>query len=197
MIGQEEQKLVGRDTCLIDLPNEIWKPIPNYEDRYMVSNIGRVKAIFRVVPYNKDKKRTSYRSERVMKQKTRSEYCVISLLKEKKRAWPPVHRLVLIAFVGMVEGKNQVNHKNGNKYDNRLENLEWCNGKENIQHAIRTGLKPDIAGEKHFKAQLTENDVLRIRSLRNIVIYKDLAKEYNVGFSCIDKIMGRRTWKNI
>lgn len=62
-----------------------------------------------------------------------------------------IHRLVAENFIKKIEGKNFVNHKNGNKLDNRVDNLEWVTPKENVQHAIKTGLMQDI----------------RIRSLNN------------------------------
>ena len=77
---------------------------------------------------------------------------VLSNGKEMKSSY--VHRIVCEAF--LLKTGNQVNHKNGVRHDNRLENLEWCNGSENMLHASRTGLLP--SGERHCKSYLTSED---------------------------------------
>ena len=70
-------------------------------------------------------------------------YCVVTLCKDGKKTGKNfrVHRLVAIAFISNLEDKPVVNHKNGMKADNRLENLEWCTVQENTIHAIQSGLK--------------------------------------------------------
>jgi hypothetical protein len=93
-----------------------------------------------------------------------SWYEIVTLCKDKKRATKTVHRIIMTAIYW--ESELYVNHKNGIKHDNRIENIEWCTAKENIQHAIKNGLlKPNtdkIAKEKR-KA------VLQIDILWNII----------------------------
>jgi len=112
------------------LDNEIWKLIPYYGGKYSVSNKGRV------MSFNKNKNGI------LMKQSVSWSYYTVELSNKK---WC-VHKLVLIAFVPNPNNKPQGNHLNGNKLDNRLENLEWCTPKENNQHAWRTGLNKPSYG---------------------------------------------------
>lgn len=121
---------------------EIWKDIPDYEGLYMVSNLGRVKSLPK-----------HYHNEIILKNKnTKDGYFETALRKNNKTKWIRTHRLVAIAFIPNLENKEQVNHKDGNKRNNNVNNLEWCTLQENKEHAIRTGLQ-DFVGEKNPKAK--------------------------------------------
>ena len=121
---------------------EIWKDIKGYEDYYQVSNLGRVRRKDSYV--NTGIKHSDKRFVKgfVLKQnKKRNGYLTVDLSKEHKVKTVSIHRLVAIAFVDNPENKEQVNHKNGNKTDNRVENLEWVTSSENRLHAFRTNLQ--------------------------------------------------------
>lgn len=122
--------------------NEIWKPIVNFEGLYEVSNLGRVKALKRKKNCNRG---WGWIKEHIMKQTTaNSEYYRVPLTnKEHIKKYYLVHRLVAEAFIDNPEQKPCVNHINGNKLDNSINNLEWCTYQENINHAISTGLNPN------------------------------------------------------
>ena len=106
---------------------EIWKDIQGYEGIYQVSNLGRVKSIERVT------KEGNHRSEKQMKlQKTKRGYLTVILTKDGNQKLHYVHRLVGIAFIPNPTGKEQINHINEQKEDNRVENLEWSTAKENM-----------------------------------------------------------------
>lgn len=103
---------------------EYWKPVVGFEDRYEVSSHGRVR--------NK--------SGKILKQHKRSNYLFIALHKGKAARSVDVHRLVAEHFCpGRTEERNEVNHKNLNKLDNRAENLEWVSRVENVRHAFNGG----------------------------------------------------------
>lgn len=104
-----------------------------------------------------------------------------------------VHRLVLENFKP-VEGmeKLQVNHKDGDKTNNHLSNLEWTTCKENIQHAIQKGLRADINGA----AKLTSEQVIEIyRRARNGERNIDLAKEFHINPDQVGRIKNKKSWK--
>lgn len=120
-----------------------------------------------------------------------------------------VHRLVAIAFIENPNNFPQVNHLDGNKTNNKIENLEWCTASENQLHAIKIGLriknpwnKENInraaRGSRHGNASLTEKDVLEIRSLRSSGISpQKLAEKYGVRRCAIWMIVTKKYWTHI
>lgn len=131
---------------------EIWKPIRGYEGLYEVSNTGKVKSLARTVEtYNgwtrsfKERILTLH-SSKITKRHPKPMYHV-ELWKENKRKTFMIHRLVAQAFIPNPKGKPEVNHKDGDRNNNHISNLEWCTSSENSYHAYRTGL----AKPKHAK----------------------------------------------
>ncbi len=165
---------------------EIWAKIKNYP-AYEVSTLGKIK---RVIPDYMGRvgllHPVTYKGE--------NGYKRIMLYPDRKIFF--VHRLVAEAFVG--KSSKQINHKNGIKDDNRLENLEWCTAKENTAHADKMGLR-NVRGSKNSTSKLKEEQVLKIRrtySFRNNT-QKMLAKKYGVCLSTIAQIIRRKIWKHI
>lgn len=114
--------------------DEIWKDIKGYENQYQISNLGNIRALSR-----------KGQRKGVERMKTRISnwgYPIISIWKNNKQKTFSVHRLVAETFIANPNNKAEVNHKNGIKTDNRVENLEWVTREENIQHAYNTGLNP-------------------------------------------------------
>lgn len=114
---------------------EMWKPIKNYEGLYEISNFGNVKSLERIC---KTEKGTRIVPEKMLSaSKDSSGYLYVPLSVNGTHKNYFVHRLVLEAFESNTERKKQVNHKNGNKLNNCLDNLEWCTAKENINHKYK------------------------------------------------------------
>lgn len=123
---------------------------------------------------------------------------VVMTSTDGKRHRYSVHRLVMENF-NPVENMSQlqVNHKDGNKRNNNLDNLEWCTNYENTLHAIRTGLR-DNNGEKNPSARLTTQDVLNIVSLfKQNYTCAAIARQYHVHATTIEKIKKRQTWTSV
>lgn len=107
-----------------------------------------------------------------------------------------VHRVVAEHFIPNPENKPQVNHINGIKADNRIENLEWCTAKENVQHSML--LKTYLLGTQRFNAKLNNNDVADIRRLHTEgVAGNKIARIYNVTPGTIRAAVNRKTWKHV
>lgn len=116
---------------------EVWKDVVGYEGLYQVSNLGRIKSL----PKRKGKGNGYIKGEEVLTARVENYgYARVVLSKDGTKKKYQVHRLVAEAFVPNPDNKNQVNHINCNKADNRAVNLEWCSGSENTIHAYRNGL---------------------------------------------------------
>ena len=111
-----------------DLENEVWKPIEGYE--YMVSNLGRVKSLERIDCHNQ------HRKEKILKPyKNTNGYLQVCLCKDGKRKKYLVHMLVVNAFLPNINNLEDINHKDENKTNNRLSNLEWMTHRDNKRYS--------------------------------------------------------------
>lgn len=174
----------------------IWKDVPSYEGYYQVSSCGLIKSISRVVKYREN--HSGLRKERILKLNvTKSGYVHAVICIDKVNKTVKVHRLVALAFIPNPENKPCVNHINGIKTDNRVENLEWCTYAENTQHAFKTKLKSGVKGEESHLSKLKTEDIMKIRLLYSEGCHSqnELGKMFNVSQSQIARIINNINWK--
>jgi len=173
---------------------EVWKDIPGYDGICQVSDYGNVRSLDREVMKLGFTKRIKGIPRKQYKDK--AGYMIVALQKENKsRNWR-VHRLVAFAFFGESIGDRIcVNHRNGKKADNRVENLEWCSYGDNNRHSYDVLNRATIKGESHGQSKLTGKQVLYIRKSKNSP--NTLAKKFNVTASTISSVLNRKTWKHI
>lgn len=133
-----------------------WKPIPGYEHLYQVSDTGLVKSM--------GGRRGGYKNERELRPKVMTDGYIYYRLHhtDKKQRYMPAHRAVALAFIPNPENKTQVNHKDFNKQNNHISNLEWVTPKENIAHSMAHGVhKPPRMNVKVSEAFEGPNSSLR------------------------------------
>lgn len=107
-----------------------------------------------------------------------------------------VHQLVLLAFGEKPSGATMINHKDGNKTNNSIENLEWCDNSKNMKHAYRTGLIGSREGENAGNVKLKESDVLLIRErIKQGISDLEIGKEFGVTGANVYRIRKGLTWK--
>lgn len=170
---------------------EVWAPVPGYEGRYDVSADGqvmRVKNVHGATPGRLISQHVDARG-----------YHRVTLLGGRRGTAKSffIHRLVAAAFLGPIPEGLQVNHKDGDKSNNALHNLEYVSAKQNIHHAERMGLRPKLRGEDHPAARLTEGDVLRIRGLAGSMRQRDIAACYGISESHTHRIINRLVWRHL
>ena len=129
--------------------SNMWKPIKNFEDLYLVNEKGDVYSIA---------------TDRILKHAVKRDgYHQVTLARNGKLTYCSVHRIVAHAFIQKVEGKNCINHKDGNKDNNCSDNLEWCTYQENVRHSI------DVLGNHKIPVNQYTKDGTFIRTWDSIL----------------------------
>lgn len=171
--------------------SEIWKPIPSCLEMYEASTLGHIRSVARVT--------RNHHAKILKPRKMQSRYLRVNLSIKGLHLTRNVHSLVSEAFLGIRNPSMQTNHKNGKKYDNRIENLEYVTASENAIHARRVLGLCNEDGEKNPAARLNEKQVIEIRHLYKPrkMTYAKIAKIFMVNLNTIGHIVRRETWKHI
>lgn len=184
------------------MENEVWKDVIDYEGIYQVSNTAKIRSIDRLCYVeNHGKTRCSVTQKRkgriiIPYRSKRTGYYMVVLSKNGVHKTKNIHRLMAVAHIPNPENKPQVNHKDGNKVNNKIENLEWVTHKENIIHAFENKLVKGSVGEGSHLSKLKKEDVLIIRDmLSKGVSMGVIARKYLVSRSSIFSIKHNESWK--
>lgn len=174
-------------------------PIPEFENLYFITRSGKI--------WSPPKKwKVGFGSDRfhngkfLRLQKDTSGYHIICLVKDKKKIMRKVGRLVAKTFIPNPENKPQINHKNGIKTDDGVENLEWCTGKENIRHAWKTGLSKTHYATLNNSLRSTRKlsfyqaQSIRKEKQKTKISNSELASKYKVSKAIIGNIVNNKTY---
>lgn len=161
---------------------ELWKPLLEYKG-IEVSSIGRIK-----------KAANKRRKERILTEfpKDRDGYCRCSVQK-LDGTWTsqPVHRLVAKAFIENPENKSSVNHIDGNRTNNRVENLEWVTPRENVIHSFKYGERR-ACKQIPKRTILTDFQISQIDTLRSLYSVNQMAKLFNIEYQSLKNIIHKK-----
>ncbi len=168
---------------------EVWRHVKGFEEFYQISNLGRVRSVSRVVLRKNGRK---YRVRgKILTATPLNKYAGVSLSRKGSVKNVYVHHIVMEAFIGDCPENMEINHKDGNKMNGKIDNLEYISHKKNVEHAFSTCLS--TKGSDRSDSKLTEMNVRRIRELRGIETGRALARKYSVSESLISHIqLGKR-----
>ena len=179
---------------------EKWKEIENSKN-YAISNLGRIKRTshYKIHNINKTFFKTKDKLLKPSNNNAKKYWRICIFYNDDTKTYCSVHRLVANAFIANPYNLPQVNHIDGDKNNNHVDNLEWCTGFENMQHRINVlNIKPWKKGEDCGFSKLTQEQVLLIPELlKNNITKKAISKIFNVVPSTITEITSGRSWKHL
>lgn len=174
--------------------SETWRPIPGTDGLYSASSGGRVRS--EPLAGAKGRRRGRVLTPRV----DRKGYLVFRVCLQAGVQWTTrVHQVIAAAFIGPRLDGMQVNHKDGDKKNNRPENLEYVTCGENIRHCWNNGLHgvAHCQGEANNKAKLTADDVRAIRAIHPAKSLMELSQMFGVTKQAVWHIVHRKTWAHV
>lgn len=165
---------------------EIWKDIENFKGLYQVSNFGKVKSFHKTNLGNILKAYDNGRG-----------YLFVHLCKDGKRKYGYIHKLVAKAFLKNPKKHTVVNQVDGNRKNNKENNLEWCTQKQNMEHASRNNLI--LKGERCHKSKLKNKDVVKIRKMykEQKITHRELGKMFKICPTVVSRIINKKIWKHL
>lgn len=184
---EEVPAVTDQQFTLEELETEEWRPVPERPVDYSVSSLGRVR---------RDTSRTCAKAGRLLKLSLRDGKYLRACI---GRLSCNVHRLVAAAFLGDCPSGHQVNHKDGNKTNNRLSNLEYVTPSENVRHARRLLGNWARRGSEHGIAKLTEAQIPVIRELiaSGMLTHRAIGERFGVCAATIDNIKSGKVWSHV
>ena len=170
------------------------KDIKGFEGLYAITKDGKVWAYPKLSYFNAGR----WKEGRFLKFfLIGNGYQVVCLYKNKKQKKLLVHRLIALTYIPNPLNLKEINHINGNKLDNRVDNLEWTTSKQNKEHAWKNGLYTH-KGSNHYLAKLDERKIRKIRKLyKQGINGMKIAKLFNVSFGVIYGILRGEDWSHV
>jgi len=178
------------------MEKEVWRDIVGYEGKYKISSFGRVKSLSR---YRKSRgDLLALIKGKILKPVDYFGYQKVTLRNNNKSQNYRIHRLVATAFIPNAKDKPFINHKDGSKKNNSVDNLEWATRQENVDHSVKNGLH-NLKGSKHPASKLQEREVLKIRELyeEKTFTQTELGKMFGVTEEMVSYIVRRKNWEHI
>jgi len=178
---------------------EEWKDIKGYEGFYQISNFGRSKRLYKHTIAKNGVNMTF--QEKILSNNglDKDGYVLRVLTKDKKARTFKSHRLVAQAFIPNPDNLPEVNHINGIKNDNRVDNLEWSSSRNNQLHSIYILKNKVLKGEEIGNSKLTKDLVLEMRELKKNtkITYTEMSEMYGVNRATIHLAVTGKNWKHI
>jgi len=175
-----------------------WKDVKGYEGLYEVSDTGKIRSKDRDITYSNGRVHHYKGEEKKIQVRKNSGYNTVNLFKNQKYVQKYVHILVAEAFIPEEDGKTQINHIDGNKSNNSVENLERCTPGDNIRHSFSTGLRDHVIGEGCNLSKITKEQALEIMDLLDArYSRKEIENKTGIKYSTIKRIHTNETWKHL
>lgn len=181
------------------LPAEVWVDIPGYEGHYQVSNLSRIRSLDKLV--NGGRSGVKLKKSKVLTHANRHGYRCVTLSKHGMSKTNLVHRVVASVFIPNLDNKPFINHINGIKHDNRIENLEWCTGKENSDHKFNVlGYKQSKETNKKIQVYVQQRAIkLRkpVKCIEDDLLFESVeetAKHYGVTRRAIRNLIQKKSY---
>ncbi len=171
------------------------RPLPGYEELYGITPNGDVWA-YPKTWVSGNNRECSHLGKWLNKRPDKNGYLKVMLCSGGRLKHIAAHRLVAITYIPNPEDKPQVNHKDGIKTNNFVDNLEWATNAENQRHAYAMGLNKGTSGEQHGMAKLKRPDIIEIYRLRTIgLTHKQIAANFPVARQTISRVLSGELWK--
>jgi len=174
-----------------------WKQLKDYEGIYDISNLGEIKRLYREWHSGRNGSQFKTLEEGLVKSRIDSNgYELVNLSKDGVKFFTKVHRLVANNFIENPNNYPVINHKDGNKTNNCVDNLEWTTYKNNTQHAIENNL---------VNLQIKSNNIVNYTLVKEMKLYylqnnctkKEVSKFFNVEYTTTVSILNNKIWKNV